>query len=414
MQPCCLGLIILFAIPLMAWIIHLYRKSFFSSFLGRFIIWGVVLFLLIIAYHPILKHAIGFTTLESAAQFGDQYGVLNCFISGLAFIGLVLTLLMQREDLNLQRKEMRDTRKEFEKQTKLITKQTILLEKQIQEERLAAENNRLLQEKTAWMQETIELISRFSDELRSIQCSFGYTPSTQQCITGRAVATLFLNAVIETCVQNFAIEIISSNNPNALPALPNTIKKDYFKNVEGLYAACDTLYPIMNFRLLIKERIVRCPHISEAEKNKLLMTIPLDTSAELSIMNYFFEAPWKKMWLVSIPTNQITANKESEVIEYLVQTDAEKIALKLFAIARNFVARSLSKAIVAIIVDKNKTFEENLSMTDDQETLAAYYLFKKLDATLSCENCGKRQIAIIKDFVVNHVKTILNNIDNAS
>ena len=103
MQPCCLGLIILLSIPLLAWIIHLYRKGFFSSFLGRFIIWGVVLLLLTIAYHPILKYWVGYTKLESAAQFGDQYGALNCFISGLAFIGLVLTLLMQREDLNLQR-----------------------------------------------------------------------------------------------------------------------------------------------------------------------------------------------------------------------------------------------------------------------------------------------------------------------
>ena len=264
------------------------------------------------------------------------------------------------------------------------------------------------------MQETMELISRFSDELRSIQCSFGYNPSTQQYITGRAVTTLLLNAVVETCVQNFAIEKFYSNNPNAIPALPNTIKNEYFKNIEGLYTACETLYPLMNFRLLIKERIVKCPHISEEEKSKLLMTIPLDTSAELAIMNYFFEAPWKKMWLVSTPANQITLNKESEAIEYLVQNDAEKITLKLFAIARNFVARSLSKAIDTILVDKNKNFAENLSATHNQETLAAYYLFQKLNVSFSCENCSKRQVEIIKDFVVNHVMNILNNIDNAA
>lgn len=414
MLPCCLGLIILIAIPLIAWGIWLHRKGFFSSFSGRFIIWGTVLLVLTIAYYPILKHCFGFTKLESAAQFGDQYGALNCFISGLAFIGLVLTLLMQREDLNLQRKEMRDTRKEFEKQTELINKQTILLEKQVREEQLAAKNNRFLQERTAWMQETMELISRFSDELRSLQCSFGYNPSTQQYRTGRDVATLLVNAVIETCVQNFALEIISSNYPNAIPALPKTIKNDYFKNIEGLYPACETLYPLMNFRLLIKERIEKCSHLSEVEKSKLLMTIPLDTSAELAIMNYFFEAPWKKMWLVSTPTNQITLNKESEAIEYLVQTDAEKIALKLFAMARNFVARSLSKAIDTILVDKNKNFAENLSTTNNQETLAAYHLFQKLNVTLSCENCSKRQVEIIKNFVVNHVMNILNNIDNAA
>lgn len=79
MQPCCLGLIILLSIPLMAWIIHLYRKGFFSSYMGLFIIRVAVLLVLTIAYYPILKHWFGFTNLEEAAQFGDQYGALNCF-----------------------------------------------------------------------------------------------------------------------------------------------------------------------------------------------------------------------------------------------------------------------------------------------------------------------------------------------
>ncbi len=370
------------------------------------ILLGICIIYPIIIYFLTAKHVAG--------EFGDQYGFINALISGLAFAAFWSSLKMQHKELQLQRKELRRANKESQQQTEQFENQTNLLKAQIEEEREKTKNQLALQERTVWMQETMELISRFSDELRSIQCSFGYNPSTQQYITGRAVTTLLLNAVIETCVQNFAIEIISSNNPNAIPALPNAIKNDYFKNIEGLYAACETLYPLMNFRLLIKERIVRCPHISEEEKSKLLMTIPLDTSAELAIMNYFFEAPWKKMWLVSTSTNQITLNKESEAIEYLVQNDAEKLTLKLFAIARNYVSRSLSRAIDTILVDKNKNFAENLAATNNQETLAAYYLFQKLNVTLSCKNCSKRQIEIIKNFVVNHVMTILNNIDNAA
>lgn len=51
-------------------------------------------------------------------EYGDMFGSLNTYFSGLAFMGLLATILLQRKDLQLQRKEMRYTRKEFEAQTK--------------------------------------------------------------------------------------------------------------------------------------------------------------------------------------------------------------------------------------------------------------------------------------------------------
>lgn len=52
---------------------------------------------------------------DSAARgtFGDMFGAVNALFSGLAFSGLIITLVLQREELELQRAELRDTREVF-------------------------------------------------------------------------------------------------------------------------------------------------------------------------------------------------------------------------------------------------------------------------------------------------------------
>lgn len=41
-----------------------------------------------------------------AGQFGDMFGVVAALFSGLAFAGIVVTLLMQNQELRLQRRDM--------------------------------------------------------------------------------------------------------------------------------------------------------------------------------------------------------------------------------------------------------------------------------------------------------------------
>jgi hypothetical protein len=62
--------------------------------------------------------------------FGDMFGAVNALFSGLAFAGLIITLLYQREELKLQREELQETRKElkgqreeFEEQNKTMKRQ---------------------------------------------------------------------------------------------------------------------------------------------------------------------------------------------------------------------------------------------------------------------------------------------------
>lgn len=67
---------------------------------------------------------------EIRGTFGDQFGAVNALFSGLAFAGLIYTIILQRRDLKLQRQDLklqRDelalTRKEMEEQTAEFEKQ---------------------------------------------------------------------------------------------------------------------------------------------------------------------------------------------------------------------------------------------------------------------------------------------------
>jgi hypothetical protein len=58
----------------------------------------------------------------SLGLFGDQFGAVNALFSGLAFAGLIYTILLQKEELKAQREELTLTRQEIEGQ-KLELKQ---------------------------------------------------------------------------------------------------------------------------------------------------------------------------------------------------------------------------------------------------------------------------------------------------
>lgn len=54
-------------------------------------------------------------SISQAGVFGDSFGVLTSLFSGLAFSGMIITILLQREELSLQREELKENRKEFAK-----------------------------------------------------------------------------------------------------------------------------------------------------------------------------------------------------------------------------------------------------------------------------------------------------------
>ncbi|MGV6844937.1 MAG: hypothetical protein ACWA42_02275 [Lutibacter sp.] len=55
--------------------------------------------------------------------FGDMFGAVNALFSGLAFAGIIITIILQSRELKLQREELADTRKVFEEQSGLMAAQ---------------------------------------------------------------------------------------------------------------------------------------------------------------------------------------------------------------------------------------------------------------------------------------------------
>jgi hypothetical protein len=53
---------------------------------------------------------------STAADFGNMFGGIGALFSGLALAGVVVAVLMQREELELQREELRLTRAELKRQ----------------------------------------------------------------------------------------------------------------------------------------------------------------------------------------------------------------------------------------------------------------------------------------------------------
>lgn len=65
-----------------------------------------------------------FLDSENRGTFGDMFGTVNALFSGLAFAGLIVTLIMQYEELGLQRKELAQTNEELAAQREEFMAQT--------------------------------------------------------------------------------------------------------------------------------------------------------------------------------------------------------------------------------------------------------------------------------------------------
>ncbi len=48
-----------------------------------------------------------------AGEFGDQFGAVNALFSGIAIAGIIVTILLQRQDIELQREDLRISKDEY-------------------------------------------------------------------------------------------------------------------------------------------------------------------------------------------------------------------------------------------------------------------------------------------------------------
>lgn len=95
-----------------------------DKYLSNFFKIGIVLIAISIVFPFIVNYF--FSSWGDSGTFGDTFGALNALFSGLAFAGVIVTILIQRSELQLQRTEMQETRKEF-----LINRTTNLVYNQL-------------------------------------------------------------------------------------------------------------------------------------------------------------------------------------------------------------------------------------------------------------------------------------------
>ena len=68
--------------------------------------------------------------IAKRGQIGDAFGSINALFSGLALAGIIVAILLQREELRLQRRELEETRAELRRQADASEKQEAALRAQ--------------------------------------------------------------------------------------------------------------------------------------------------------------------------------------------------------------------------------------------------------------------------------------------
>lgn len=140
------------------------------SAIGVLFVWALTFFLFFISKS------------DERGQFGDMFGAVNALFSGLAFAGLIITLILQRRELELQRQELALTRKEMEDQTAEFEKQNETLKIQRFENTF------------------FNMLSQFQEVVNSLSISAQINGENVDLSGREAFQTLFEGAVI--CVNN--------------------------------------------------------------------------------------------------------------------------------------------------------------------------------------------------------------------
>ncbi len=72
---------------------------------------------------------------------GDMFGAVNALFSGLAFVGLIYTILIQREEIQMNREEIEMNRKELKKSATAQHQSQVALKEQVVQTHLSAKIN---------------------------------------------------------------------------------------------------------------------------------------------------------------------------------------------------------------------------------------------------------------------------------
>ena len=121
--------------------------------------------------------SIVFDTAEAKGLFGDSFGALNSLFSGLAFAGVIIAILLQRNELKLQREELELTRTELSRSASAQEESGSVLGEQSEVMKVTAELNglaSLIQARTGQIQyladiKTSSNTRMYDDDIAALQ-----------------------------------------------------------------------------------------------------------------------------------------------------------------------------------------------------------------------------------------------------
>ena len=105
----------------------------------KFAILGIIS-LLVFSWIGIINF---FPSWQDRAAFGDMFGGINTLFSGLAFLGVIITIYLQKTELEYQRAELSETKVELERTAKAQENTEKALRSQVESSLIAAKINAL-------------------------------------------------------------------------------------------------------------------------------------------------------------------------------------------------------------------------------------------------------------------------------
>lgn len=91
---------------------------------------SIISFIFIVASWYYTYENLKSLTFEERGTLGDMFGGLNTLFSGLAFCGIIISILLQSSELKMQREEIRQNREELKGSKLAQLSQSKALEKQ--------------------------------------------------------------------------------------------------------------------------------------------------------------------------------------------------------------------------------------------------------------------------------------------
>lgn len=76
---------------------------------------GIIVSVIIIILWTVPLFIFNYIPATDRGNYGDMFSIVNSLFSGLALAGIILTILLQRNELALQRQELKDTREELKR-----------------------------------------------------------------------------------------------------------------------------------------------------------------------------------------------------------------------------------------------------------------------------------------------------------